>query len=77
MTHLEMGMESRGVGECAGLHHAMSALHGLALLNASKLPQSLVPMLLHRAEQMWSLMLNDAQGTNYNQYITSCLFKNK
>eukprot|EP00026_Physarum_polycephalum_P001678 Phypoly_transcript_01680.p1 GENE.Phypoly_transcript_01680~~Phypoly_transcript_01680.p1 ORF type:complete len:815 (+),score=170.21 Phypoly_transcript_01680:639-3083(+) len=59
---MEMGMESRGVGECAGLHHAMSALHGLALLNANKLPQSLTPMLLRRAEQMWALMLNDPQG---------------
>lgn len=68
-----MGMESRGVGECAGLHHAMSALHGLALLNANKLPPSLTPMLLRRAEQMWALMLNDPQGTKMFFCFTACI----
>lgn len=58
----EAGMAPQGVGDCAGLHHAMGALHGLALLDACKLPQALGPMLLRRAEQMWSLMLKDPHG---------------
>lgn len=67
----EPGMETPGVGDCAGLHHAMGALHGLALLNAEKLPQSLGPMLLRRAEQMWSLMLKDPHGM-VNCFVKLC-----
>ncbi len=55
-------MESSGIGESVGLHYALSALHGLALLDASKLPPTLGPMLLRKAELMWWYMVNDSQG---------------
>lgn len=62
IIEMEMGMDSGGVGDCAGLHHALSALHGLSILRPDRLPDSLGPTLLRRAEQMWGLMVKNTQG---------------